>query len=105
LPKKDGHVERVHCLLKLATAHAPIILVLLLCTDALETVANGNPVTLTLAKKIQADVAENRAIMEALRQSLLEETREEAAASGSRLGCLILSPGRFIDHIVWCVCL
>lgn len=59
-------------------------LLLVLCTDAFETVANGNPETLALATNIRADVAENRAIMEALRQSLLEETREEATASGRR---------------------
>jgi hypothetical protein len=58
----------------------------LVYTDAFETTASADAETLTLAKNIRADVAENRAITEALRQRLLEETREEAAAaSGSRL--------------------
>jgi hypothetical protein len=62
------------------------------CTDAFEAEANVDAETLALAKNIRADVAENRAIMEALHQRLLEETREEAAAaSGStRLGYLML---------------
>lgn len=49
--------------------------------EVLETVAGGDPETAALVRNIRADVAENRAIREALRQKLLQETREEAAAA------------------------
>jgi hypothetical protein len=59
--------------------------------EVLETVAGGDPETAALVRNMRADVAETRAIREALRQRLLEETRAEAAAAAVAHG------GRWVE--------